>query len=259
MSMTTLSIPPGTFQLGTWISSGAPVVTEIAADAGFDWLLLDLEHGNGTEADIPNQLRACRGSSAKPVVRVGSPDAALIGRVLDWGAAGIMVPHVDSPHEAAACVDAMRYPPKGHRGVSRSVRAYGYGQKPFPSDSEKTNIFLAQIETFEAVQQAEEIATVDGVDVLFVGPSDLQFNLSTRPSPAPLNYLECIQHVAAAARSAGKSSGILVRDVNDIDSLREMGFQWLAIDSDLGLLRTGYQKCIAMIKRNQSISAKGSC
>ena len=118
---------------GTWLSSGSPVVTELAADSGFDWLLLDLEHGCGSEAALLPQLQAMRGSGAAAIVRVGAPHADLIARVLDLGADGIMVPHISTVSEAEACVRAMHYPPRGLRGVSRSVRAHGYGLCPFES------------------------------------------------------------------------------------------------------------------------------
>jgi len=227
--------------LGSWLSIGSPVIAELAADAGFHWLLIDLEHGCTSEAAVPDQLRAFRGSAAKPIVRVPAPDADRIARVLDWGAHGIMVPHVNSAAEATACVRAMRYPPLGHRGVSRSVRAYGYGTKPFPGET--APVLLAQIETWEGVSNVEAIAAVDGVDVLFVGPADLQFDLKSRPQ-ATLDYASCLKRVVAAAVDAGKECGILCRDAADLETLINAGFRWVAVDSDLSLLRAGYQRWI---------------
>ncbi|SFJ48463.1 HpcH/HpaI aldolase family protein [Planctomicrobium piriforme] len=228
--------------IGSWISSGSAVIAELAGGYGFDWLLIDLEHGNGTEADVPGQLRALRGSSSQPIVRVGAPHPDLIARVLDWGARGIMVPHVNSPEEAAACVQAMRYPPRGKRGVARSVRAFGYGLQPFTgSDPAADPIFIAQIETIEAVANAESIAAVDGVHVLFIGPADLQFDLQARPELATCDYETCLKQVAAAAKKAGKQAGILLKDPGELPRYLGLGYNWPAVDSDLGLLRTGYQ------------------
>lgn len=229
--------------LGTWLSLGSPVVAELAATSGFDWLLFDLEHGCGTETALLPQLQAIRGTAAAAIVRVGAPQADLIGRVLDWGADGIMVPHISSAEEAAACVRAMRYPPLGERGVSRSVRAYGYGLRPFEPAAP---LFMAQIETIEAVERAAEIAQVKGVDVLFVGPADLQFDLQARPEKAVRDFAACLVHVAAAAAAAGKAGGLLLRDRTDLPRMLELGFTHIAIDSDLGLLRAGYQNILSL-------------
>lgn len=228
-------------QLGTWLSLGSPVVAELAATSGFDWLLFDLEHGCGTEATLLPQLQAIRGTAAAAIVRVGAPQADLIGRVLDWGADGIMVPHISSAEEAAACVRAMRYPPLGGRGVSRSVRAYGYGLRPF---APAAPLFMAQIETIEAVERAAEIAQVDGVDVLFVGPADLQFDLQARTEKATRDFAACLAHVAVSAAAAGKACGLLLRDRAELPRMLELGFTCIAIDSDLGLLRAGYQNIL---------------
>lgn len=230
------------FQLGTWLSIGSPVIAELAAECGFDWVLLDLEHGCATDAALPDQLRALKGTGTQAIVRVGAPHSDLISRVLDWGADGIMVPHVKSAAEATAIVQSMRYAPLGHRGMSRSSRVYGYGLKP-PSNSEpiRQAMLMAQIENIEGVQNAAEIAAVDGVDVLFVGPADLQFDLKARANAAAPDYANCLHQVVNAARNAGKSSGILVRERNELQVHLGLGFRHIAIDSDLALLRKGYK------------------
>jgi 2-keto-3-deoxy-L-rhamnonate aldolase RhmA len=231
-------------RLGTWMSIGSPVITELAADSGFDWLLVDLEHGCGTEAGVLGQLQAMRGSRAASIVRVGAPHADLIARILDWGADGIMVPHVSTPAEAEACVQAMRYPPRGRRGVARSVRTYGYGLRPAVEGADPAPIFFAQIETIEAVENSSAIAEIDGVDVLFVGPADLQHDLGARPALVKREYRACLEHVAAAASAAGKPCGILLRDPADVEAHRQLGFTHLAIETDLGILRKGYQELL---------------
>jgi 2-dehydro-3-deoxyglucarate aldolase/4-hydroxy-2-oxoheptanedioate aldolase len=234
--------------LGTWLSIGSPVIAELAAESGFDWLLFDLEHGCGSEAALLGQLQALRSTSAAAIVRVGAPHADLIARVLDWGADGIMVPHVSTAAEAEACVRAMRYPPHGTRGFSRSVRAYGYGLRPPDAASLPQPLLFAQVETLEAVENARAIAAVDGVDgvdVLFVGPADLQFDLGTRAESATRTFADCLRHVAQAAAEADKLCGILVRDRAELPRLRELGFTHLAIDSDLGILRAGWQRIMA--------------
>ncbi len=229
--------------LGTWLSIGSPVIAELAGECGLDWVLIDLEHGSASEAAVPDQLRALRGTKTQGIVRVGALDPALIGRVLDWGADGIMLPHVRSAEEAAACVAAMRYPPAGTRGVSRTVRAFRYGLEEFPGTKEP--VLLAQIEDPPGVENAEAIAQVDGVSALFVGPADLRFALAQRSEQDGPSYSKSLAQVIAAARCAGKTAGILVRDLDSIPEHLELGFTVLAAQSDLGILRAQYQGLVS--------------
>jgi 2-keto-3-deoxy-L-rhamnonate aldolase RhmA len=223
---------------GTWLASGSPVVAEIASLSGFDWLLMDMEHGFLTETELLTNLFAVKGGSAAVVVRVPTHDAGMIGRVLDKGADAIMVPHVESAEQAEALVSAMRYPPYGKRGYSRSVRACQYGQHS-PTAAVRPLLF-AQIENVEGVQSVEQIAAVDGVDVLFVGPADLRVSLEAEPNSG-LSYEASLQRVQQAANAHSIQTGILVRDRNDLPALRQQGFSKIAIDSDLALLRAGFQ------------------
>ena len=231
--------------IGTFLSIGSPAVTELAAECGFDWVLIDLEHGCESEAALPNQLRALRGSDTLAIVRVSAPHPDLIGRVLDWGAQGIMVPHVNTVAEARHCVDAANYPPQGHRGVSRTVRAYGYGLR-LPGDVMPKPIILAQIETAEAVANAGQIAAVEGIDALFIGPADLSFDLKAQNSAFP--YDDCVNSIVKAAKDHGKGCGILVRHADDKEKLKAQGFTWIAMDSDLSLVREGFKRNLAVAR-----------
>lgn len=228
------------FQLGTWLSLGSPTVAELAAESGFDWLLFDLEHGCATDAAIPDQLRALRGTNAKAIVRVGAPHIDLIGRVLDWGADGIMVPRVCTVDDAERIVQAAHYAPRGRRGVARTVRAVGYGRRLPDQQKMPKPLILAQIETVEAVDNAAAIAAVDGIDVLFIGPADLGYDLLAQR--ADRTYSDCLKQVAKAALAAGKQCGVLLRRTDDIAPMREMGLTWVAIDSDIGILREKYTR-----------------
>ena len=231
--------------IGAFLSIGSPAVSELAAECGFDWVLIDLEHGCESEAALPNQLRALRGSNTLAIVRVSAPQPDLIGRVLDWGAQGIMVPHVNTVAEARHCVDAAYYPPHGHRGVSRTVRAYGYGMR-LPGDAMPKPIILAQIETAEAVANAEQIAAVEGIDALFIGPADLSFDLKAQNSARP--YDDCVSSIVKAANDHGKGCGILVRHADDKEKLKALGFTWIAMDSDLSLVREGFKRNLALAR-----------
>ena len=200
--------------IGTWLSIGSPIIAELAAASGFDWLLFDLEHGAHSDAVLMGNLQAIKGAAALAIVRVGAPHPDLILRALDWGSAGIMVPHIESAAEAAACLQAMYYPPRGRRGVSRSARVYEYGLRAMPAPADLPQpLFFAQIETLRGIEQVREIAAVDGVDVLFVGPADLAFDLAVRRNGNghEPTYDGCLNAVAAAARVTGKQAGILVR------------------------------------------------
>ncbi|NBU40018.1 MAG: hypothetical protein EBS51_04225 [Planctomycetia bacterium] len=229
--------------VGTWLSLGSPVAAELAALCGFDWVLLDLEHGCGSEAGVPDQLRALRGGPTRAVVRVAGHDAGQIGRVLDHGARGVMVPHVNSAVEARDVVAAATYPPHGRRGVARTVRAHDYGLRAVGTQSPP--LLLAQIETAAAVAAAEAIAGVDGIDVLFVGPADLERDLAGRREGTSPDFEACVTRVAVAARAAGKAAGILVRDLADLHARRRQGFSVIAVQSDVGILRDGFRAIVA--------------
>jgi 2-keto-3-deoxy-L-rhamnonate aldolase RhmA len=230
-------------RLGTWLSLGSPVAAELAALCGLDWVLVDLEHGSGSEADLPEQLRALRGSRTQAIVRVASLDAGQIGRVLDQGASGVMVPHVNSAREAREIVMAATYPPRGRRGYSRTVRAHDYGLRP--SDATPPPLLVVQIETAAAVAEADAIAGVDGIDALFVGPADLRRDLEAQPPGGGPDFETSVARVAAVARAAGKAAGILVRDPAELPVRQRQGFSLVAVQSDTALLRDAFRAIAA--------------
>ena len=173
------SLEQGDTLMGSFISTGYPVNTELMGIAGFDFLIIDLEHGMGSERDILHQLYALQNTKAIPVVRVESHEKQRVHRLLDLGAQGIMFPRVNNADEARACVAAMRYPPDGVRGVATIVRAAGYGThyNDYRVESKTTLLPIIQIESAEAVKNVEKIAAVEGIGVLFVGPMDLSTSL----------------------------------------------------------------------------------
>jgi len=221
---------------GTWLASGSPIITEMAATCGADWILLDMEHGYLTESEVLPNLMAAKGSAAAVIVRVPSHDPSLIGRLLDRGAQGIMVPHVNSEEEARQLVAAFRYPPDGIRGYSRSTRAHAYGVNQKAVNDKP--VFFAQIESLQGVKNASAIASVDGVDVLFVGPADLRQDLSSHPSA--MTYEEAVSQVVSTCRTHHKRAGIFLRDRQEAQSMASAGFSRIAVDSDLGILRAAF-------------------
>lgn len=230
-----------TLGTGTFISIGSPVVTEIVSMMGFDWMLFDMEHGCVNEANLLHNLQAVRSPDVKIIVRVRTAEPTIISRVLDAGADGIMVPHVSTPEQASAVVDSMLYPPRGSRGFSTSVRAMGFGKNPVKDTlAWEPPLFLAQIESREGVEAASQIAAVEGVDMLFVGPRDLSLDLSVRKDP--MDFDLAVRMVASAATEAGKQAGILVRNIADRAKFEEYGYSALAIGSDMGALKKGYDE-----------------
>lgn len=233
---------PPTLSLGTWLSIGSPVIAELAALSGFDWVLLDLEHGSVSDSTLCDQLRALRGTATKGIVRVAAPEPDQIARVLDWGADGIMVPRVENAAMAASVVRFACHAPMGRRGFSRTVRATGYGLSAHPDKP----IIMVQIESVAAAYNAVDIAAVKGVDVLFVGPADLRHEIEHGANDGRTTYEACLNRVLAAARSAGREAGILVRDAADLQAHADLGFTQIAVDSDLSILRKAYQTLLSL-------------
>jgi 4-hydroxy-2-oxoheptanedioate aldolase len=234
---------------GTFLNLGSATAVEIAASLGFDWLLIDLEHGNGSLADLRPLLLACRGSTAAPIVRLRSVDPDSVKFVMDSGAAGIMFPFVNSVAEAERAVQCMKYPPVGKRGVAAIIRATNYGTdwQSYFAEANAESLVVVQIETPEGVEAAEEIAAIEGVDVLFVGPLDLSVNLGCPGDFTPPHFIEALQKVLDACSRHGKAAGILSRP-NLVQQHKQMGFRFLALGSDAGSVMSGLQQSLVAMR-----------
>ena len=226
---------------GLWISIGSPIVSELASKSGFDWLLFDLEHGCLTEAKLLENLQAAKGGSSHLIVRVPRIDKHLVSRVLDWGADGIMVPMVSSAEDVRKCLAAMHYAPQGSRGYSSSSRSFGYGLAKGKVTDLQRPLLIVQIENIEGVENIGAIAGEDGVDVVFVGPSDLKHNLEAFKNETDLDFDGAIRKVANTCNSFGKTSGILVHNPLDVPYFKGLGYSYFGIGSDLGVLRNGFK------------------
>ena len=240
---------------GTFLSMGSPVAAEVASRAGLDWLIVDLEHGTGGEASLLGLLHAIEaGGAAAPLVRVESAARLRIGRALDLGSAGIMLPRVDSAREAREAVSWMRYPPEGERGVALMARSGGYGALSHAGVAEinRTVLGIIQIETPSAVEEAPEIAAVDGADVLFVGPTDLSHTLGIPGDFADSRFLDAIDRVAAAAAAAGKCAGILGRSVEEALGYVERGYRFVGVGSDAALLGAQLKQVAAAVRAGRA-------
>jgi 4-hydroxy-2-oxoheptanedioate aldolase len=239
------------FLSGAWLNLGSSLTAEIAGSQGFDWVLIDLEHGAGDERALLHQLQALEASSAAPIVRIEWNDPPRFKRALDLGPSGIMVPYVNSEEEARSAVASMRYPPRGIRGVARSNRAAGFGLKfeEYFSTAADRLLTVTQIETKDAVNNVEAIALVDGVDVLFVGPLDLTTSLGI---PAQFNhpdFMAALKRVTDVAVRCGKAAGILLGTLKQVQPMVDLGFTFLAVGSDGGLVAEGMKAYAAALNR----------
>ena len=219
---------------GTFLNLGSSNTVEIAANVGFDWLLIDLEHGSGSFADLQRMLMACRGSSSAPIVRIRSVDADSVKFVMDSGAAGIMFPYVSTPEDAKRAVQFMKYPPVGTRGVAGIIRATDYGRdwKNYFTTSNQKSLVVVQIETSEGVEAADNIAAVDGVDVLFVGPLDLSVNLGCPGDFSQPHFVAALKKVIASCEHQGKVAGILSRP-EFVEQHKSLGFRFFRSESNV--------------------------
>ncbi|MER5531954.1 aldolase/citrate lyase family protein [Streptomyces sp. NPDC002677] len=222
--------------VGTFVGSASPITAEVCAAAGADWVLLDLEHGAGGEEQVRTTVPAAAAYGVPTVVRVESAARIRIGRVLDLGVAGVMLPRVDTAAEAREALRHLRYPPAGDRGVATYNRACRFGLDPAALDREGEILGIVQIESASALGEVEEIAALDGADVLFVGPRDLSHDLGVPGDfTAPL-YREALERVRKAAADHGKACGLLVSDGPAAAAKRGEGWTFIGIGSDTTLL-----------------------
>lgn len=228
--------------IGCWSALGSPITTEILGLAGFDWILLDAEHAPNDVLSLIPQLMALKDSSSAPFVRPAWNDTVLIKRLLDIGFYNFLVPFVESADDARRAVAATRYPGGGVRGVSVAHRSNRYGTVKDYQQIINDNITMAvQIESLQAVDSIEAITAVEGVDCLFVGPSDLAAGLGHLGNAAHPEVQAAIARVFACAKAAGKPSGILAPVEADARRYLEMGATFVAVGSDLGAFRSATQ------------------
>lgn len=239
----------GRRQIGLWSSLCSPIAAEITADSGFDWILLDTEHSPNELPDLLSQLQAMSRGTATAVVRPAWNDAVLIKRILDLGAMCLLVPYVQSAAEAERAVAATRYPPRGVRGVTGSGRASRYGRvRHYLQHAEAEICVLVQIETRQALDRLEAIAAVDGVDGIFIGPSDLAASLGHVGQPQHPRVQAAIEEAGTRLAAAGKPAGILSFAPDEARKYIEWGYAFVAVGSDLALLARGADGLAAAFK-----------
>ena len=240
----------GEVLVGCFLNLGSSLTAEIVGRAGFDWVLIDLEHGGGSESDVLHQLQALEHTGAAVMVRVESHERQRIHRVLDLGAHGIMVPRVNDADEARHAIAGLRYQPAGLRGVARMNRACGFGTEfdQYFASADSSLLGVLQIESRESLDNIDAIAAVDGVDVLFIGPVDLSRDLGMFGQFDHPLFVEASHRTAAAARRAGKQAGIIVDGPADLGKYWDLGYRFFASSSDGSLLNSGARQLAKSMK-----------
>lgn len=245
---------------GIWVCSGSPLVAEICAGSGMDWTLIDMEHSpNGLESVLA-QLQAVAAYPITPVVRVPIGDVVTIKQVLDLGAQNLLVPMISSADEARAVVESVRYPPRGTRGVGSALarsarwnRVDGYLE-----DADDHVSLFVQIETSAGVDAAAEIAAVDGVDGIFVGPSDLAASMGVLGQQTHPDVVAAVERAFEAVRSAGKPVGVNAFDPAVADRYLAAGASFVLVGADVSLLARGSEALAARFIPDGNAPARAS-
>ena len=245
----TQALAKGKPQIGLWVTLSSNFVAEVVAPAGYDWVLLDMEHSPNDYFSILGQLQAFAGSGTTAIVRVEWNDPVAVKRVLDLGAPGVLFPIVQSVDEAKAAVAATRYPPRGIRGAAGSTRATRFGRiTDYAQRIEEETSVLIQLETVAAVEQAEAIAEVDGVTGVFFGPADIAADMGLMGKPMDPAVWALIREAAGKLIAKGVAVGTLVLDADFAAELLNDGFTFVACGVDSAILARGSDALLASVK-----------
>jgi 2-keto-3-deoxy-L-rhamnonate aldolase RhmA len=236
---------------GAWLNLCSPISAEIMSRAGFDWLLVDMEHGHGDYQTLLAQLQAIEGSPVIPVVRVEWNDPAVIKRVLDIGAYGVMIPWIAGRPDAEAAVRASKYPPAGLRGIAGGHRAGGYGRHAaeYWKRANDEILVVIQVETTTAVAAIDEIVKVPGIDVLFIGPGDLSTALGHMGDMGHPDVQAAMEKVETAAKAHGIALGNITRSWDQARELYKRGYQFLTLGADTALVVQGAKEIVGRFEQ----------
>lgn len=236
--------------VGLWSALASPIVAEILAGAGFDWVVIDGEHAPNDIPSLVDQLRAMKGGAAEPVFRVPWNDVVIIKRALDAGARTLIVPFVQNAEEARRAAAATCYPPRGVRGVAGAVRASDYGRVPnYLANAHLDTCLLVQLETRAALGEIEAIAGVEGIDGMFIGPNDLAADMGHLGNPQHPDVQAAIHDAAGRIRAAGKPAGTLALNAEDTERMFAWGFNFTAAGIDVAMLARSAEALAERLKR----------
>ncbi|WP_413791306.1 MULTISPECIES: 4-hydroxy-2-oxoheptanedioate aldolase [unclassified Pseudomonas] len=249
----------GEAQIGLWLGLADAYSAELAANAGFDWLLIDGEHAPNDVRTLLGQLQAVAPYPSQPVIRPVIGDTALIKQVLDIGVQTLLVPMVESAAQARELVRAIHYPPSGVRGVGSALaRASRWNSIPgYLDKADEQMCLLVQIESREGLANLEAIAAVEGVDGVFIGPADLSASMGFRGNPGHPDVQAAIEDAIARIRQAGKAAGILSADEKLARRYIALGAAFVAVGVDTTVLMRGLQTLAATFKDTPKPAAGG--
>ena len=243
------ALKAGRAQIGLWSSLSSNYTVEVIAGAGFDWILLDMEHSPNDLESALAQLQAAAPYPSHPVVRVPWNDMVSIKRLLDIGAQSLLVPYVSTADEARAAVSYTRYPPAGVRGVAGTTRATRFGRvRDYAKRAQEEICLLVQVETQQALDNIEAICAVEGVDGVFIGPADLHASLGYTGEIANPKVKLLIDSAIQRIRKAGKAPGILTPNEADARHWLQCGGLFVAVGADVGILARGAEALAAKFK-----------
>lgn len=248
-------IRSGETLIGVFSDLASPLAVELCGQAGFDWAVLDLEHGAATEADLLAMLYAAGTTPMAPLVRPQSAERLRIGRALDLGAAGIVLPQLQSLDEVRSALRYLRYPPVGQRGVALRTRGAGMGTIGHGDVARVVNervVGIVQIESAGLIADADAIAALEEVDVLFVGPADLSHSLGIPGRFEESAYQDALRSVVAACQARGKAAGILIYDAAGLPPLVDLGFRFIGLGSEGSFVSAGARAMLAAAGRAAS-------
>ncbi|KTC42931.1 MAG: 4-hydroxy-2-oxoheptanedioate aldolase [Pseudomonas sp.] len=246
-------------QIGLWLGLANAYCAELAANAGFDWLLLDGEHAPNDLRSLLAQLQAIAPYGAHGIVRPPIGDTALIKQLLDIGAQTLLIPMVESAGQARQLVSAMRYPPQGIRGVGSALaRASRWNSiAGYLDQADGQMCLLVQIENLEGLRNLDEIVRVEGVDGVFIGPADLSAAMGHRGNPGHPQVVAAIEDAILRVRQAGKAAGILSADQGLARRCIELGANFVAVGVDTTVLMKGLQNLAGQYKALETPTSEG--
>jgi 4-hydroxy-2-oxoheptanedioate aldolase len=243
----------GARQAGLWLTLESPNATEVLAGAGYDWLLLDMEHTTVDASQIAAHVRAAYGGTAELVVRIPWNEPIMVKRLLDAGVRSLMFPCVQSAAEARAAVAATRYPPHGIRGVSGNMRANSFARvKDYAETYDREQCVIVQLESPKAIAAIEEMGAVAGVDALFIGPNDLAATMGFFGRPGAPEVKAVIADAIPRINNSGKAAGILNYNIAEARALFEAGVAFIAVNSDTGILARQSEAILAQLKETHA-------
>lgn len=239
----------GKAPIGTWIMSASPLVAEAIGYAGFDFGVVDMEHSPLDMSGVVHLLQAVSATKLVPIVRVPWNDSVMVKRVLDAGASTVLFPFVQDEAEARRAVAATRYPPDGHRGMAGMSRASRFGTTADYVTTANAHVgVVVQLETADALGRIDAIAAVPGIDALFIGPADLSASMGHVGQLMHPEVLAITARAIARAKAAGTPVGTLGGTPETVAQYREMGFDFVAMGSDLGLLMQRARSVLATLR-----------